>query len=113
MPIEAGGGGILLFLDSDDTLEVNACEEVAKAFASDDIDLCIFKFKFLTEGIETLRDSFFDKSKTCSIDEFERFLLYEKWHNEDLFSLCNKAWKKEVYLRNFEENLKHIQIIIM
>lgn len=44
MLIEWGGGQILMFLDSDDILEKNACREVALSF-QEGIDLCIFQFR--------------------------------------------------------------------
>ncbi|WP_416863084.1 glycosyltransferase family 2 protein [Helicobacter ganmani] len=102
-----GGGQILMFLDSDDTLEKNACEEVALSF-QEEIDLCIFQFKRQEGERQYQENSWFNRDLSLNLDEFEK-LWIDNGGSNLINSLCNKAFRTEIFIQNFEENLKNIQ----
>lgn len=102
-----GGGQILMFLDSDDTLDNNTCEEVALSFEKQ-IDLCVFQFKHQEGEVQYQEKSWFDRDLSLSFNEFEKLWIHNGGSNL-INSLCNKAFKKEIFIKNFEQNLKNIQ----
>ena len=102
------GGDIFMFLDSDDYLELDACQKVAEEFSKNNIDLCIFQFKYQKDKTKYQEKSFFDANHLFDIEEFEKFWIRNGGHNT-LNSLCNKGFKKELYIKNYEEHLKAIQ----
>ncbi|MDE5925921.1 MAG: hypothetical protein K2N75_01165 [Helicobacter sp.] len=96
-----------MFLDSDDTLEKNACKEVALSF-QEGIDLCIFQFKRQEGEIQYQENSWFNQDLSLNLDEFEK-LWIDNGGSNLINSLCNKAFKTEIFIQNLEQNLKNIQ----
>lgn len=101
------GGQILMFLDSDDILEKNACREVALSF-QDGIDLCIFQFRRQEGEIQYQENSWFNQDLSLSLDEFEK-LWIDNGGSNLINSLWSKAFKTEIFIQNFEQNLKNIK----
>ena len=100
MLIEWGGGQILMFLDSDDILEKNACREVALSF-QEGIDLCIFQFRRQEGEIQYQENSWFNQDLSLSLDEFEK-LWIDNGGSNLINSLWNKAFKTEIFIQNLE-----------
>ncbi len=107
----AATGEFIMFLDGDDYLENNACEELYKSMAEKDVDILQFGTNVLNEGnlperrIENLQNflapypellSGKEVFTGCFIDMKYRFTLWNKIYRS---SLCKKAfqWIKDGY----------------
>lgn len=88
----------VMFLDPDDYLELNTCEECMK-YLNDDIDLLCFNYRTTKENKSYSQDSFYIY-REYEIEEFLIFLLYKSTSLE--FHLWNKIFKKEMYLTSFK-----------
>lgn len=97
--VKAARGRYVMFLDPDDYLELNTCEECMK-YLNDDIDLLCFNYRTTKEhknSEQTFTMGEYD------IEEFLIFLLYTSprgcWR---AWNLWNKIFKKEMYLTSFK-----------
>lgn len=100
--IEKSTGKYLMFLDSDDYLDINACELLYKKAKDEKLDLVVFDF-YRVENKEL---------KAVIVNDFENSSLKE---NPQLLldinlGPCNKLFKRELITNNntkFIENLKY------
>ncbi|WP_318529556.1 glycosyltransferase family 2 protein [Campylobacter sp. CNRCH_2015_0814] len=86
----------IMFLDPDDYLELNACEECINALNKEkNIDLIWFNFLYDKQGIIS-KDNFL-KDKFYTISEYCQLILKQK-KNICYWNLCSKLIKKQIYL---------------
>lgn len=94
-------GSYVYFMDSDDTLDINAFKKLYANLKSNDSDFCIMKSMF-TNGEETYRFPAFDLDKEFSSVNFSRFTFtYRDVKSHvlnDLFALWLKMYKREFLL---------------
>ncbi|WP_139452885.1 glycosyltransferase family 2 protein [Campylobacter armoricus] len=101
--VKVAGGGYIMFLDPDDYLELNACEECIKILKNDNLDFIWFNFIYHTQnGIKKdsfLKDNFFATTDYC------QYILSQK--NICHWNLCSKIIKIDTYKKAFTyiENL--------
>lgn len=88
--VEKARGEYIVFLDSDDTLEDNALEAIAKAFSHYDVDFVIYDMQRVINGVvqppKKLHETMILESKR----DIFKFVLASNKYN----SLCIKCFKK-------------------
>lgn len=103
-------GEYLLFLDSDDYLDLSACEILHTALleSTQEIDILGFNF-FKQEGGEFYKDSLFEREFRGKIDAFCIYLFSQ---GKGYWNLCNKIYKTSTY-KNACNSLPTMQKITM
>lgn len=100
--IEKATGKYLMFLDSDDYLDLDACKKVYEKSTKDKLDLVVFDFYRVEQ--EQLVPVIIPNFEKSSLKENPNLLL-----NINL-GPCNKLFKREIITKNkthFLENLKY------
>ncbi|SUW99852.1 glycosyltransferase [Campylobacter jejuni subsp. doylei] len=94
------GGGYIMFLDPDDYLELNACEEVSK-YLDQNNDLVCFNYNTLDT---TLKKNIFFINNNYNIDEYLKFLA-KQIINSNIYNwgIWTKVFQKQKYLKTFEK----------
>ncbi|MCV3418293.1 glycosyltransferase family 2 protein [Campylobacter lari] len=103
--VKVANSSYVMFLDPDDYLELDACEESSKILKNNDLDFIWFNFIYHTQdGIKKdtfLRDHFFTTIDYC------QYILNQK--NICHWNLCSKIIKINTYKKAFayiENNIK-------
>lgn len=94
--VEKANGEYVFFVDSDDYIELNACERIYKIADSNGYDIVSFQVKEELEN-GTEKSSFYYRFD--NLPEKNKYILFET-------SACNKIIKKDLFIRN---NLKFIE----
>lgn len=94
-------GEYIQFVDSDDFLELDACETLFNNMILNDVDWCVANFKYLGLFI-----------KQTSLQDFttsdQGFALHQLWANHRFNALWNKLYKKNLLNDiNFIDNQKY------
>lgn len=100
--LKVASGDYIFFMDSDDWIEKNTCEEIHTAITKYDADICIFGTIYFDEQTASIKEKRFRIQK----DFPNPFNLHTA--SQHFFSLSeNSAWDK-LYRRNFliENNLQ-------
>ncbi|MBZ7935225.1 glycosyltransferase family 2 protein [Campylobacter sp. B0100352/1] len=101
--VKASHSFYIMFLDPDDYLELNACEECVKILDSNnDVDLICFNYNNIKPTYIEKFDFFTDAK--FNQEEFVFFLISRL--TEYNWNIWSKIYKKEIYLKIFEENEK-------
>ncbi|MBZ7964585.1 glycosyltransferase family 2 protein [Campylobacter sp. 2457A] len=101
--VKASNSSYIMFLDPDDYLELNACEECVKILDSNnDVDLICFNYNNIKPTYIEKFDFFTDAK--FNQEEFVFFLISRL--TEYNWNIWSKIYKKEIYLKIFEENEK-------
>ncbi|MGI0406423.1 glycosyltransferase family 2 protein [Helicobacter himalayensis] len=103
-------GEYLLFLDSDDYLDLSLCEILNTTFleSAQEIDILGFNF-FKQEGGEFHTDSLFKGKFQGRVDSFCAYLFSQ---GKGYWNLCNKAYKASTY-KNVCKSLQPMQKLTM
>ncbi|OEV48911.1 glycosyltransferase family 2 protein [Campylobacter jejuni] len=98
--VKVAGGGYIMFLDPDDYLELEACEEVSK-YLDENNDLICFNYNALNT---TLKKNIFFVNNNYSLEEYLIFLAgqivnfkIKQWH------IWGKVFLRQKYLKTFEK----------
>ncbi|EAI3979722.1 glycosyltransferase family 2 protein [Campylobacter jejuni] len=98
--VKVAGGGYIMFLDPDDYLELEACEEVSK-YLDQNNDLICFNYNILDT---TLKKNIFFINNNYNIDEYLKFLA-KQIINSNIYNwgIWTKVFQKQKYLKTFEK----------
>ncbi|EFP2217213.1 glycosyltransferase family 2 protein, partial [Campylobacter jejuni] len=98
--VKAAGGGYIMFLDPDDYLELNACEECVRILNTEkESDFIWFDFIYKRISGVINRGNFL-QDQTFTIFEYcENIIIQNK--NICYWNLCSKLIKTEIYLASF------------
>ena len=100
--IEKATGKYLMFLDSDDYLDITACEKLYNKAEKEKLDLVVFDFYRVEK--DGLKEVLIDDFKNASLKNNPELLLTIN------LGPCNKLFKREIITDNnskFIENLKY------
>ncbi|EMJ0649102.1 glycosyltransferase family 2 protein [Campylobacter sp. RM13744] len=91
----------IMFLDPDDYLELNACEECVKVLDNNEIDLICFNYNILDI---VLKKKYFFIKNSYDINEYLKFLA-KKIVDANLYnwSMWTRVFQKQKYLKTFEK----------
>lgn len=94
------GGGYIMFLDSDDYLELDACEECVRILNTEkESDFIWFDFIYKRISEVVNRENFL-QDQTFTIFEYCENIIIQK-KNICYWNLCSKLIRKEIYLLAF------------
>ena len=100
--IEKATGKYLMFLDSDDYLDINTCEKLYNKAEKEKLDIVVFDFYRVEQ--DGLKEVIIDDFKNSSLKNNPNLLLTIN------LGPCNKLFKREIITNNntkFIENLKY------
>ncbi|AJC93021.1 glycosyltransferase, family 2 [Campylobacter subantarcticus LMG 24377] len=87
----------IMFLDPDDYLELNACEECINLLFKKEKNVDLIWFNFLYDKQGAISKDNFLKDKFYTISEYCQLILKQK-NNICYWNLCSKLIKKQIYL---------------
>ncbi|EIA62765.1 glycosyltransferase, partial [Campylobacter coli 80352] len=98
--VKAANSLYIMFLDPDDYLELEACEEVSK-YLDQNNDLICFNYNTLDT---TLKKNIFFINNNYNIDEYLKFLA-KQIVNSNIYNwgIWTKVFQKQKYLKTFEK----------
>ncbi|EKQ1038354.1 glycosyltransferase family 2 protein [Campylobacter jejuni] len=98
--VKAANSLYIMFLDPDDYLELEACEEVSK-YLDQNNDLICFNYNTLDT---TLKKNIFFINNNYNIDEYLKFLA-KQIINSNIYNwgIWTKVFQKQKYLKTFEK----------
>lgn len=102
--IEKAAGKYIMFLDSDDYLDTNACEDLFSKAEKDKLDLVVNNFYTIEEETGIKKEAIIPEFKNTTLNENKRLLL------DINLAPWNKLYKSELLKKNkiqFVENLKY------
>ncbi|MGH2304757.1 glycosyltransferase family 2 protein [Campylobacter taeniopygiae] len=100
--VKAAISDYIMFLDPDDYLELNACEECIKVLDNNEVDLICFNYNNIKSTYIEKFDFFIDAK--FNQEDFLFFLISKL--DDYNWNIWSKIYKKEIYLRIFKENEK-------
>ncbi|WP_267523385.1 glycosyltransferase family 2 protein [Campylobacter sp. MG1] len=105
--VKVATSDLIMFLDPDDELELNACEIAYRAMVDGGgyiiVDMLCFNFCKITNKDKVFENIFID-----NIYKTKDFIQYIININKCYWNLCNKVFKKSLYLNILKFNLKNI-----
>lgn len=98
-------GKYIMFLDPDDVLEQNACEEVHNAFLQDEnIDMILFNHLICNNQNKSVAHNLKYEKNILTRDEFLFFWLKDQKARASIINnVWNKAFKKYLYIESFKQ----------
>ncbi|MCV3399749.1 glycosyltransferase family 2 protein [Campylobacter lari] len=87
----------IMFLDPDDYLELNACEECINLLLKKEKNVDLIWFNFLYDKQGTISKDNFLKDKFYTVSEYCQLILKQK-NSICYWNLCSKLIKKQIYL---------------
>lgn len=95
-------GEFIMFVDSDDTIEVDTIYKVVRTLLSDDSDIALFgmKFEYIKNGIcyKSVKKSI-EKSMVLNSNNFSDS-FFDLFSHNYLSSACNKIFKRKIVEEN-------------